>query len=60
MNEIQNILLDCKIKKISKWRIKKQLDVSWHSVYMWEKGVYQPRLDKLNKLKEFLKAVTPI
>ncbi len=54
MNEIQSILLECKNKKISKWKIKQIAHVSWHSVHMWEKGLYQPTTERLNNIKIFL------
>lgn len=36
----------------TKWKIAKELGVSWQTIHMWEKGVFKPTDEKLKQLKE--------
>lgn len=39
---------------VSKYKIAKKVGVSWNTVQLWHKGIYQPRVEHLEKLKELL------
>lgn len=28
--------------KVSKWKIKTELNLSWHTVRMWQRGMFEP------------------
>ncbi|GAG22867.1 unnamed protein product [marine sediment metagenome] len=37
---------------ISKWRISKELNVSWNTVQNWYKGIYRPTVENQTKLND--------
>ena len=44
-----------KKKGFSKWKIAKEINVSWQTVHMWDKGIFKPTKcneEKLSKLLE--------
>ena len=41
-------------KGITKYKIAKEVGVTWQTVNMWEKDVFIPKADKLVKLEELL------
>ena len=43
-----------KEKGISKWRIAKEIGVTWQTVHMWEKEIFKPSDDKMEKLTSLL------
>ena len=47
-----------KEKGISKWKISKMVNVSWQSVYMWEKEVFSPNKENKALLNKMLKEVS--
>ena len=38
----------------TKWKISKALNVSWHTVYMWQKEVFRPTKEHLKALEDLL------
>lgn len=49
-----NLIKQLKSKGLSKWKISKLLGVSWQTVYMWDKDVFKPNKEHLEKLEEIL------
>lgn len=44
-----NLIKELK-KHMSKYKIASELNVSWQTVHMWEKGVFKPSEDKMQIL----------
>lgn len=42
-------------KGMTKYRIAKEVGVTWQTVNMWEKDVFIPKADKQSKLEALLK-----
>ena len=40
---------------MTKYKIAKEVGVTWQTVNMWEKEVFRPKQDKLDKLQALLK-----
>ena len=50
-----NIVKQLKDKGFTKWKISKSIGVSWQTINMWEKEVFKPTKDNLEKLNSLLK-----
>lgn len=46
-----------KAKGITKYKIAKVVGVTWQTVNMWDKEVFEPKKDKIQKLKEFYESL---
>lgn len=42
-------------KVMTKWRIAKEVGVSWQAVHAWERGISKPTKENQNKLDELYK-----
>lgn len=54
MNEAHKIISQLKDKGFTKWAIAKKIHVTWHTIHMWEKEVFNPSNINMLKLKELL------
>ena len=52
MNKTQEFISALRKKGLSKWRISKELSVSWQTIHMWEKGVFQATKNNIQRLEE--------
>ena len=43
------------LKTRTKWRLHKDIGVTWNAVYMWTRGIWNPNLENQKKLKALLK-----
>lgn len=43
--------------QVSKWRIARELGVSWKTVFAWSKGYFKPAEKRQEFLRVFLEAV---
>ena len=50
----KSIIKKLKEKGFTKWEISKRLNVHWNTVNMWEKGVFNPSAEKIEKLNKLL------
>lgn len=39
---------------MSKWKIAKLCDVSWQTVHMWDKGIFNPKKEKMEIIQKEL------
>jgi len=37
---------------MTKWKLAKTMGVTWHTVYCWQKGVFNPTAERMNRLRE--------
>jgi len=51
MNIIREI---CQRRGWSKYKIAKEIGVSWNTVHLWDKEVWEPNKENTKKLKELL------
>lgn len=49
-----NIIKALKSKGFSKWRISKEIGVSWQTIHMWEKEVFKPQKEREERLIQLL------
>lgn len=50
--DTKDLLNLLKIKGLSKYRIAKELKVSWQTVHAWERGFFSPSSERKEKLME--------
>ena len=51
MVEIEELLK----RGFSKYKIAKEIGVSWNTVQLWSKKIYSPKSEHLEKIKELLR-----
>ncbi len=51
--EANQIIEDLIQHGITKWKISKELNVSWNTLRMWQRGVFKPSTKNLENLKNF-------
>ena len=51
-NETQELLSQLTKSGMTKWKISKELHISWNTVRLWERGIFNPRPEKLEVLKK--------
>ena len=54
INKTQETILDLKSHGYSKYKMAKELNVSWQTIHMWHKGMFVPAKDKMDKLINLL------
>ena len=47
-----DMLKKLKNKGLTKWKISKMIGVSWHTIHMWERGVFKPNKKHLEDLEK--------
>lgn len=57
MTKENNIIQKIKDKGMTKWRISKNVGVSWKTVHSWHKGFSKPNNEHLYKLEELLNSL---
>jgi len=50
MEKLNNL----KDKGFTKWKIAKELNVAWHTVHMWDKGIFKPTKENEKKLDDLI------
>ena len=43
------IIATLKKNGVTKWRISKLMNVSWQTVHMWDRGMFEPKPEKIEK-----------
>ena len=44
----------CQRRGWSKYKLAKELGVSWNTIHLWDKGIWKPQINRQKKLKELL------
>lgn len=52
--EIQDLIQKLKEQGMTKWKISKEVHVSWQTVHMWDRGVFSPSSEKMEKLRQMV------
>jgi len=50
MQAAQKIIKELQLRGMTKYKIAKATSSNWQSVHYWEKGVFNPNVEKMRKL----------